>query len=70
MVTLASGGERYTLRADWLQDTHVQLNGQRLSLTDGDELPPLAPSSIPAGRLRLPPASVTFLVMPDVAACR
>lgn len=69
-VMLAVSAERYTLHAERLQDTNVQLNDKRLSLTGSDELPRLAPRPAPAGRLRLPPASITFVVMPDVAACR
>lgn len=69
-VTLAAPADRYTLRARRLQSAAVQLNGATLALTDGDDLPRLAPQAAPAGRIRLPPASITFLVMRDVAACR
>lgn len=69
-VTLAAPADRYTLRARRLQSASVQLNGTTLALTDNDDLPRLAPQAAPAGRIRLPPASITFLVMQDVAACR
>ena len=69
-VTLAARAERYTLRARRLQSASVQLNGTTLALTDSDDLPHLAPRVAPAGQIRLPPASITFLVMQDVAACR
>lgn len=69
-VTLAARADRYTLRARRLQSASVQLNGTTLALTDSDDLPRLAPQAAPAGRIRLPPASITFLVMQDVAACR
>lgn len=69
-VTLAARADRYTLRARRLQSASVQLNGMTLALTDSDDLPRLAPQAAPAGRIRLPPASITFLVMQDVAACR
>ena len=69
-VTLASSAERYMLRAHRLQSARVQLNGTTLALTSSGDLPRLVPRATPAGRLRLPPASITFLVMPDVAACR
>lgn len=68
-VTLAAPADRYTLRARRLQSASVQLNGTTLALTDSDGLPRLAPQAAPAGRIRLPPASITFLVMRDVAAC-
>ncbi|MBR0819506.1 hypothetical protein [Bradyrhizobium liaoningense] len=69
-VTLAARADRYTLRARRLQSASVQLNGTTLALTGNDDLPRLAPRVAPAGRIRLPPASITFLVMQDVAACR
>lgn len=69
-VTLAAPADRYTLRARRLQSASVQLNGTTLALTENDDLPRLAPQAAPAGRIRLPPASITFLVMQDVAACR
>lgn len=70
LVTLAGAAERYTLQADRLQSATVRLNGEPLRLTANDDLPRLAARAAPAGRLRMPPASITFLVMPDAAACR
>ncbi|WP_271585513.1 hypothetical protein [Bradyrhizobium sp. CCBAU 45389] len=69
-VTLTGPAERYTLQADRLQSTTVRLNGEPLELAANDGLPRLQGRPAPAGRLRLPPASITFLVMPDAAACR
>ncbi|MBR0784369.1 hypothetical protein JQ635_23400 [Bradyrhizobium iriomotense] len=69
-VTLAGPAERYTLQADHLQSATVRLNGEPLELAANDDLPRLAARTAPAGRLRLPPASITFLVMLDAAACR
>lgn len=69
-VTLAARADRYTLRARRLQSASVQLNGTTLALTDSDNLPRLPPRVAPAGQIRLPPASITFLVMQNVAACR
>lgn len=69
-VTLASVAERYTLRAHSFQSATVRLNGETLRLAANDELPRLAARKTAAGRLRLPPASITFLAMPDAAACR
>lgn len=69
-VTLAVSAERYTLQAERLMDTNVQLNGKGLSLTDDDDLPRFEARATAPGLVRLPPASITFLVLPDVAACR
>lgn len=69
-VTLAARADRYTLRARRLHSASVQLNGTTLALTDSDNLPRLTPRAAPAGQIRLPPASITFLVMQNVAACR
>jgi hypothetical protein len=69
-VTLAAPADRYTLASRRLQSASVQLNGMTLALTGHNDLPRLVARAAPAGRLRLPPASITFLVMPDVASCR
>ncbi|WP_439394488.1 hypothetical protein ACRQ5Q_35130 [Bradyrhizobium sp. PMVTL-01] len=69
VVTLAGPAERYTLQADRLQSATVRLNGKPLQLAADDDLPRLVARNAPAGRLQLPPASITFLVMPDAAAC-
>jgi hypothetical protein len=69
-VRLTGPAERYTLRAAHLQDATVQLNGKRLALTSSGGLPRLTGRAAPAGKLRLAPASITFLVMPDAPACR
>jgi heparanase len=62
---------RYTLEAP-LTSTTVRLNGRLLALTAGDELPPLAGLPTPAGALKLAPASITFLEVPQAenAGCR
>lgn len=69
-VMLTVSSERYTLHTERLQDTNVQLNDERLSLTGSDDLPRLAPRAAPAGRFGLLPASITFVVMPDVPPCQ
>jgi len=69
-VTLAARADRYTLRARHLQSASVQLNGTTLALTASDDLPRLVPRAAQAGQIRLAPASITFLVIQDVAACR
>ena len=63
-LDLPMRGERYTLTAEQLQSTAVQLNGHALQAGSGGALPPLAGIPIRAGRLRLPPASITFLAFP------
>ena len=64
--------EAYTLTATALQDKQVQLNGQVLSLQSNDDLPTLQGRRIPAGRVALAPASITFLRLADAAnaTCR
>ncbi|MGA3268584.1 MAG: hypothetical protein ABSE16_17395 [Verrucomicrobiota bacterium] len=57
--------ERFTLTAQKLEDRHVQLNGQELKLGPNDELPNLSGKRTPAGRVEFPPASITFLAIPD-----
>jgi hypothetical protein len=71
-LRLPIASERYTLHAARLQSAAVQLNGKMLALTATDELPRLDASTMPAGPIRLAPATNTILVMPAAAnpACR
>ena len=57
-------GERYTLTAEELESTAVQLNGHALQARSDGGLPPLTGMPIRAGRLRLAPASITFVAFP------
>jgi len=70
-LELSSAADRYTLSAATLQSSAVQLNGHDLALLAGDALPELSPVRVPAGRLTLAPATITFLAVPDAgnAAC-
>ncbi|UPK37397.1 hypothetical protein IVB18_08895 [Bradyrhizobium sp. 186] len=72
VLTLSRPAERYTLHAARLQDAIVQLNGEMLALTADDKLPRLDARATVAGAIRLAPATITFLVVPDAAnpACR
>src|SRR6266567_768578 len=71
-LTLSHPAERYTLHATRLLDATVQLNGEMLALTAGDELPRLEARATAAGAIRLAPATITFLVFPAAAnpACK
>jgi hypothetical protein len=66
-IILPTLADRYTLTARNLEDRQVQLNGQDLKLGPNDELPNLSGKRILAGRVELPPASITFLAIPDAA---
>jgi len=71
-MDLPMAGDRYSLTAASLDATHAQLNGHDLALGTNDELPPLAGMREPAGRVALPPASITFFSFVDAgnANCR
>ncbi len=71
-LTLPKAGQRYTLTADTPQAGKVRLNGRELDLAPGDRLPTLKGQSSPKGALTLPPASITFVAVPNAAnaACR
>lgn len=71
-LELPTAGERYTLTAQSLEDTHVQLNGSELKLGTDDTLPTLAGQPTSSGSLTFAPASVTFLAIPQAnsAVCR
>lgn len=64
-VEMAMASERYTMTAPKLDGKRVELNGRELALGTGDELPQLMGLKTAAGRVALPPASVSFLVAAD-----
>jgi heparanase 1 len=69
---LPTPARRYALTAVDLTATRARLNGSDLRLDEGGELPSLQGEAVGAGRLDLPPASITFLAVADAAnpACR
>jgi len=71
-LTIPMDARHYTLTAPQAEDTEVQLNGKTLRAGPDGGLPPLDGAPVRAGRLRLEPASITFLAFPDAgnAACR
>jgi hypothetical protein len=71
-MNVPAAAMRYTLRANQLQGTRVELNGKVLALGRGDALPALVGSPAPAGDLQFAPATITFLTLAKVgnAACR
>jgi hypothetical protein len=66
-LDLAKGAKRYTLTAMPLQSGVVRLNGRELRLQEDDNLPSLDGIQESAGRVALPPASITFLAVPTAA---
>jgi len=71
-ITLPVAADRYTLSAQQLQASAVQLNGQGLRLDSNDELPALAGQRSLSGNLELAPGSITFLAVAEAgnASCR
>ncbi len=71
-VDIPLAAERYALTAQRLEDTTVQLNRNGLALDANDVLPTLRGTPVPAGRVTLAPASITFLTFADAgnANCR
>lgn len=65
-------GERYTLSADRLEGTRVQLNGTALALGANDDLPSLAGVKAAAGAITLSPTTITFLALGEAgnSSCR
>jgi hypothetical protein len=57
-------GERYTLTANPLESTVVQLNSRDLQAAENGALPPIAGQPVKAGRIVLPATSITFLTFP------
>ena len=71
-INLPTPAERYTLNAQDLTDTRVQLNGSELGLGAHDELPELAGTPTQSGPVNFAPTTLTFLAIPQAhnAACR
>jgi heparanase 1 len=70
-LDVAMMAERYTLTAPSLEARSMQLNGSELKLGDDDAMPRLTGISTGSGRLKFPPASMTFLAIPNAnnASC-
>jgi heparanase len=70
-LVIPMAAERFTLSAEELLDTTVDLNGAQLKLDANGELPALAGVPTPPGRVSVSPASITFLAIPrDSEAAR
>jgi hypothetical protein len=71
-LQVSTPSDRYTLTAQDLQDTHVQLNGVELQLGAGDALPELNAIRTHSGPINFAPASITFLALPKAhnATCQ
>ncbi len=71
-LTIPTAAERYTLTAQNLEGSTVELNGKELKMAANDELPKIAGKKIGAGKVELAPASITFLAIPTAgnASCR
>jgi heparanase 1 len=66
-IELAKPAERYTLSAATLEAPEAKLNARVLKLEANDRLPDFQPERVGAGTLRLRPATITFLAVPDAA---
>ena len=60
-LNLPTSSERYTLTAEKLQDTTVELNGKPLEPTSSGDLPRFGDEPVKAGRVNIMPTSITFL---------
>jgi hypothetical protein len=71
-LEVPAASERYTLTAQNLQDTRVQLNGKELQLGAEDTLPELKGIATQSGPITFAPASITFLALPKAQnpSCR
>jgi hypothetical protein len=71
-LEFAAASERYTLTAQTLEATSVQLNGSTLELGAGDALPRLNGARASSGQLTLGAASITFLIFANAnnRSCR
>jgi heparanase 1 len=65
LLDLTKSAERYTLSAATPEATEIQLNGRALKLQADNTLPDLRPERVAGGTLKLAPATITFLAVPD-----
>jgi heparanase 1 len=64
-LMLPTASLRYTLDAASLLDADVRLNGSKLALAAGDELPPIAGAPTPAQTVTFGQTTITFLAIPS-----
>jgi hypothetical protein len=64
-LELSLASQRYRLTSQPLDSPRVELNGNEIKLQANDELPTLQGEYAPPGYIELPPASITFLAVPD-----
>jgi heparanase 1 len=62
-LNLPTASERYTLTAEKLEDTPVELNGKPLRLTSSGDLPQFEGEPVKAGRISFAPTSITYLAI-------
>jgi heparanase len=62
-LDLPTAADRYTLTAQKLEDTTVELNGKLLRLTSSGDLPHLGDEQVKPGRVSFAPTSITFLTI-------
>jgi hypothetical protein len=64
--------KRYTLSAEPLQSSDVELNGATLNVDDGGDLPAIAGAATTAGSVSFAPGTITFLAIERSgnSACR
>jgi heparanase 1 len=62
-LNLPTASVRYTLIAEKLEDTTVELNGKPLRLTSSGDLPQFGGEAVKAGRISFAPTSITYLTI-------
>jgi heparanase 1 len=62
-LDLPAASQRYTLTAEKLEDTTVELNGKPLRLTSSGDLPQFGGEPVKAGRISFAPTSITYLTI-------
>lgn len=62
-MELPKDAERYTLRAEHMRASVMQLNGQDLKISEIADLTEIVPEKQSAGKAELAPGSCTFFVM-------
>ena len=62
-LNVPEASERYTLTANQVEGTAVELNGRPLKLTSSDDLPQFGGAPVNAGPVSFAPTSITYLAI-------
>ncbi|UYW02028.1 hypothetical protein K5I29_03720 [Flavobacterium agricola] len=63
-LNLSENAKQFTLTSDKLEGTEVFLNGNKLAITEADELPEIIGKDVKKGIVKIPAYSLSFFTLP------